>query len=199
MPKRIREYEDIYIAPDILGKYINGAYLARDERKNIDLDPKEIDDKIVIYERQVNDWFLNRATKLTRGRHNGFIVLMLCMSYLEGVEQYREGRSSNRRSQQVFKQAVHRLYPQRYTDNNLQRLYLQSRNALFHNGMVSGDIIIDNDFVYSLEFLEQDIKINPKKLLSDIKNDFKSYIQALYNDNNLEIRRNFDHMFSVIP
>jgi hypothetical protein len=199
MPKRIREYEDIYIAPDILGIHRNGRYLAIDERKNIELNPRDVNHKIYIYERQVKDWFLNRATKFTRGRHNGFIVLMLCMSYLEGTEQYKEGSSSHRRSQQVFKQAVHRLYPQRFTDNNLTRLYQQSRNGLFHNGMVSGDIIINNDFIASMEFLEQDIKINPKKLLSDIKNDFKSYIQALYNENNIDMRRNFDQMFSVIP
>lgn len=66
MPKRIRRDEDIYIAPDILGVHRNGQDYAIDERNdNLQLDINNTSDKITIYERQVNEWFLNRARRFT--------------------------------------------------------------------------------------------------------------------------------------
>jgi len=57
MAKQIRQDEDIYVAPDILGVYRNATYFAYDKRNNIYLNPSNIDDKIIIYERQVKEWF----------------------------------------------------------------------------------------------------------------------------------------------
>lgn len=95
MPKRLRT-DPIFIASDILGKInINGSTDVRDLRTGRTLDPNNEFDKIYIYERQVIDWFLKPATNLSRykNKNKGFIVLMICISYLEGVEQYRRGRS----------------------------------------------------------------------------------------------------------
>jgi len=80
VPKRIRDYEDIYIAPEIVGKFRDGNYLAEDERNNhAILNPTDTNHKILIYERQVFGWFLDRATRYaSNGKYNGFIVLMLC-------------------------------------------------------------------------------------------------------------------------
>ena len=199
MPKRIRQDEDIYIAPDILGKYENGRYFAIDEKNNnSELDPNNINDKITIYERQVRGWFLDRATRLVKGNYNGFIVLMICMSYLEGVEQYRQGRSSNNDSNNTFRRALHRIYPNQYNDNDLRNLYRESRVGLFHDGMVRGNVIINNGFSSSLSFENGNIKISPKKLLDDIKEDFKKYIEDLKNIQNNELRQNLDNMYRLI-
>lgn len=200
MPKRIRENEDIYIAPNILGKYRNGRYSAIDERNgSTELDPLDINHKIIIYERQVSEWFLNRASDLIRVDGNGFVVLMICMAYLEGVEQYRCGESSaNRNSSSFFIRAIKQLYPNQYNDNELRKLYRQSRCGLFHNGMVGGDMIINNEFACSVEFIGEDIKVNPQKLLRDVKEDFREYINTLMNEDNIEIRSSFDSMFVLI-
>jgi hypothetical protein len=199
MPKRIRQNEDIYIAPNILGKYENGRYFAIDEKNNNEeLNPNDIDDKITIYERQVKGWFLDRATRLVNGEYNGFIVLMICMSYLEGVEQYRQGQSSNGDSNNTFRRALNRMYPNQYEDNDLRSLYIESRVGLFHDGMVRGNVIINNSFPSSLLFENGNIKISPKKLLDDIKGDFKQYIKDLRNLENEELRNNFNNMFTLI-
>ncbi len=201
MPKRIRDYEDIYIAPDIIGKFRNGTYFAEDERNNSHiLNPTNINDKILIYERQVQGWFLDRATRYAaNGKYNGFVVLMLCMSYLEGVEQYKQGQSSNGRSSAFFISSINRMYPGQYQNNQLQNLYRQSRCGLFHNGMVGSDIIINNTLHFPMEFVGDDIKINQKLLLIDIKNNFKQYITQLKNTQNTELRESFNQMFSVVP
>ena len=200
MPKRIRQDEDLYIAPSILGIYREEQYLAIDERNNNqELNPEDIDNKIIIYERQVEEWFLNRAKMLLDCDHNNFVVLMICMSYLEGVEQYIQGKSSNGNSNAMFIDSLSRIYPTQFTKKNLKKLYHQSRSSLFHNGMVGRDVIIDNRFAEPIKFDTQDIKINPRKLLFDIQNDFKSYILKLKNVTNADLRELFNQMFSVIP
>ena len=198
MSKKLRHEIKLYIAPDILGWLDNqGEPVVKDERTGKNLNPRNIDDKIIIYERQVMDWFLKPATRYTRTWNNGFIVMMICMSYLEGVEQYRSGRSSTNNSRDFFKRSIHRLYPNMHNDHHLDELYREARCGLFHDGMVRGKIIYNYSFQEPLEFEDYDtIKLNPKKLLEDIKADFKSFIESLKTDP--QSRANFDRMYSNI-
>jgi hypothetical protein len=196
MSKKLR-IEPINIAPEIMGWLDeNNHPIVIDQRNNIHLDPNLIDDKIIIYKRQVNDWFLEPASNLARYRNknNGFIVLMICCSYLEGVEQYRQGLLSNGRSRSFFVSAMQRMYPNKYNNPDLDAFYDEARCGLFHNGMVRGRIIIRNSYTESLEFTGSDIKISPTKFLVDVKNDFQSYLQDL--QSNQQLRDNFDRMFS---
>lgn len=207
MSKKIRDYMDLYIAKDILGKSESGEKIAIDEyNDNKKLDPILLDNKILIYERQVNGWFLNCAKKLNdESEDNDFVVLMICMSYIEGVIQYKRGKSSDGKSREMFIKSIKNIYPNiNFTNDDLKRLYSQSRCGLFHNGMVSSDIILKNDFQKAIEINNvtisgsDDIKINPKMLLADIINHFNQYILELKNYNNLDLRNNFDTMYSVI-
>ena len=196
MSKKLRRGSKLYIAPDILGWLDdNDMPVVEDERSGRRLDQRDIDDKIIIYERQVSDWFLTPATRCTTSWNNGFIVLMICMSYLEGVEQYKSGQSSNNNSRQFFKNSIHRIYPNKYANHNLDELYNEARCGLFHDGMVRGKIIYNYSFDDPLEFENfNTIKVNPKKLLEDIKADFKGFIDKLKNDQ--QSRTNFDRMYS---
>jgi hypothetical protein len=197
MPKQIRQDEDINIAPDILGIYRENQYFAYDQKNDILLNPSNIDDKIIIYERQVKEWFLNRASYYLRGNKNGFVVLMICMSYFEGVEDYRNLNENITSSNQLFKQSIKRLYPE-FSNTNITRLYNEARSGLFHLGMVRKRIIINNTHELPIWFENSNnIKINPKKLLIDIKKDFKKYLKDLRNINNIELRNKFNLKFIV--
>ncbi len=67
MPKKLRSYP-IYIAPKIRGVIKpNGRREIYDEKRNEYLDQGSIDDQIKIYERQVKEWFLERASRLLKG------------------------------------------------------------------------------------------------------------------------------------
>ncbi len=199
MPKRIRR-EPIYIAPDILGSIQDdGSYLVFDEKNVETLNPGNVFDKIKIYERQVKGWFLEPALKMVRykPKHKGFLVLMTCLSYIEGVEQYRDGAESTGGSKATFRRGVKRLYPHFNDDNQIDNLYSQGRCGLFHDGMVRGQIIIDSSFPDSIKFeTNNDIKINPKKLLNDIVSDFSDYINSLIT--NEDAREKFNRMFTNI-
>lgn len=198
MPKKLRQDSKIYIAPQILG-WLDSNYnpVVQDERTDRSLNLRNIDDKICIYERQVNDWFLKPATRLTNECNNGFIVLMICMSYLEGVEQYIRGESSNNNSREFFTSAISRIYPNIYSTYHLEEFYREARCGLFHTGMVRGKIIISSSFNESIEFEDSStINVNPQKLLEDVKSDFQAFIVKLKTDSNS--RSKFDRMYSNI-
>jgi len=151
----------------------------------------------------VKEWFLNRATKLVSGKNNGFLVLMLCLSYLEGVEQYIKGEESNgngnSQSKVFFRNSMHRIYPNKFNNNELNCLYKEARCGLFHNGMVSGKILINLNYEDSVNIPDEDtIQINPLKFLIDIKQDFNRYLAKLKDNRNVLERRNFNYMFSNI-
>lgn len=200
MAKRIRRDFPIYIAPDITGFYDSmGIAHAWDEKTGNALDPNNIDDKIYIYESQVKRWFLNKATSLAKGKNNGFLVLMICFSYIEGVEQYIQGSRSNKRSKEFFRDSMNRIYPGKFLDSDLDVLYSEARCGLFHNGMVRGKILINLEYEDPISIPNADtIMINPNKFLNNIKRDFDNYIAILKKSINCEQRRNFNDMFSNV-
>ena len=210
MPKQIQRDREIYLAPEILGKYENSTPIAIDERNaNVRLDPRNIETKITIYEREVKEWFLNPASQLIdqNSFNNSFIVLMVCMSYLEGVEQYKTGIESTRRSKECFLDSVKRLYPNKFSDRDLGKLYSKSRCGLFHNGMVKGGVVFSDSFNDAIEFYDngETININPRLLLDRIRQDFEEYISELRlgvtelaNEHSRVAIENFDRMFSVL-
>ena len=201
MSKQIQKNEEIYLAVGILGKFQDGAPVAIDQRTGETLDPRNIDHKIKIYEREVKEWFLNIASSLNTSNsfNNGFIVLMICMAYFEGVGQYRSGGSSKKSSKKCFKNSIKKLYPERFTDAAIEKLYDKSRCGLFHDGMVKSGVTFSYDFDEPINFSDNEdiIQINPRRLLEDIKNDFEEYLNNLKGGNE-HARKIFDEMFSVL-
>lgn len=199
MPKRLRRNEIINLAVGITGVIDdNGRAYVYDNIKHKNLNPDNLDDKIKIYQRQVKKWFLECATRLIKGKDNGFVILMIAVSYIEGVEQYREGISSRRQSKSFFKQGLKRIFSIAPEDEcYLDSVYEQVRCGLFHNGMSESNVIISYEYLKPIEFCNQDIKINPKLFLNEIKRDFSSYISILNNRENIDARCKFDQMFSV--
>jgi len=104
--------------------------------------------------------------------------LTICLSYLEGVEQYRNGNSSDQSSKRIFTSALDRIYPNQFRLDDLKRFYEQARCGLFHDGMVRGMILFNKQYEQVLEFEGSDIKVNHIKFLVDIRiGFFKLYIR----------------------
>ncbi|MBQ0799417.1 MAG: hypothetical protein KBT63_09025 [Porticoccaceae bacterium] len=210
MSKRIEQSREIYLAPGILGRYEKSTPIVIDERNNFaELDPRDIETKIKIYEREVTEWFLSPASDLLKqdSFKNSFVVLMICMSYIEGVEQYKTGIDSNKKSKKCFISSVNRLFPDKFSDKNLEVLYSKSRCGLFHNGMVKGGVVFSSAYKNAIEFINNGeiININPELLLRRITDDFDSYIAELRsnisetdNDRIKAVKENFNRMFDVL-
>lgn len=202
MSKKIQIDEEIYVAPKMLGKYENGLPVVIDELNNEKLNPAILEDKIKIYEREVTEWFLKPTLNLLDEENvfnNSFLILMTCMSYIEGVEQYKQGNSSNRKSKEFFISSIKKIFSNQLEEINIVKLYTDVRNGLFHNGMSKSSMIFNNTYDKALNFQDNGIvEINPTKFLQAISDDFSTYVQDLKNNSNTELRDNFTCIFTVL-
>jgi hypothetical protein len=200
MPKQLRDFR-IYIAPKIKGRINdNGIPEVFDEETQRSLNPQEINDKITIYKRQVEGWFLDHASKLVKKDDAGFVVLMICIAYIEGVEQYMGGQFSHNNSKVFFKRGLRRIFGlENVSEKNLDEFYSQVRCGLFHSGMTEHKVIISNEYEQIIDFSNDMIRINPKLFLDKIKKDFGNYLDRLRDSSNNQERRNFDRMFTNLP
>lgn len=180
--------------------YISGTNETRDVFDSLTgytLNLDNIDDKIKIYERQVKYWFLNIASEIESQENTCFVVLMICLSYIEGVEKYRRGMISDNGSRIFFRESIKRIFNfGNDMDNKIDELYKEARCELFHIGMTGNSIVLSSEFDEAITFVNEDtIKINSTVFLNKIIEDFDNYICELNNNDNLELRENFDRMY----
>ena len=202
MAKQVHPGEEIYIAKDITGKRdASGKLVITDvstkDREQLNPD-RCIEDKIRIFERQVNGWFLDPASALVENEDNGFIILMIATAYIEGVEQYRQGKSSNNQSKSFFIKGVKRIFQLSPDyDHRLDRFYLELRCGLFHSGMTGPNIRIQSELYNNpIDFSNNKItKINQKLFLEKVREDFKKYLADLRNRREAELRDHFNNMY----
>lgn len=200
MPKKLRD-EPIYLAPDILAwRDAQWNPIISDERENRELNPNSISDKVYIYERQVNEWFISRANSLIQRKRNDFVVLMIAVAYIEGSEQYRRGQSSQGQSKKFFRYGVQRIFGfQEDMSYNIDTLYTHLRCGLFHNGMSGDAVVLSRKFKTAVSFPNRGtVDINPRLFLKAVVEDFRSYIVQLQDETCTELRAKFDRMFFVI-
>jgi len=200
VPKQIRDYP-LYLAPGIIGEFDEKSEpRVYDVIKGENLNPYDIDAKIIIYERQVKEWFLNKAAQLKNREDYGFIILMIAISYIEGVEQYRNGSSSHTQSRVAFRTGFKRIFPNiSVSDSRIDDFYIDARCGLFHNGMTGSQIIINSKFEEVIDFSEDNsIKINENLFLDSIIDDFDDYISLLKNKDNIDYREKFNIMYKVV-
>lgn len=198
IPKRLRDYP-INVAPNMPGVLLrDGTATVYDEISGKNLNPLDIDDKILIYERQVKGWFLDAAQTLKNKENMCFITMMICVSYIEGVEKYRSGSSTRQRSGEFFKSSMRRIFGEMAgTNDQLRAFYSQVRCEMFHNGMSGGYLILSEEYDKALNYNGDDtIEVNVELFLDKIIEDFDGYISDLKTDDVL--RSGFDDCFSIV-
>jgi len=218
MPKKIMPGRTLYVANAMLGSMPSDTAEIYDEREEKLLDPNITEDKIQIYERQVKEWFLDPAALLLRlmGSQASFVVLSICLSYLEGVQQYIQGLSSDPGersrsdgeggSKAFFVRAFMEVFSDCDLDEDkVKTLYKQARCGLFHNGMtgylVNYDMSSDKAFSVVDDGYDNDIfYFQPKLCLDAVEVHFHDYMSKLRDvDSVCEVnyRENFLVMFNV--
>ena len=194
MAKQLRQGEETYIVPGIIGKRDEHRLEIIVESSGEKLDPQNIEDKITIFESQVNGWFLLPAFNLLEKENSGFVVLMVATAYIEEVEQYRRGKSSKGKSKKFFDCGIERIFEMNCKKSGF---YRELRCGLFHNGMTGPGIRISTE-VYNEPIVFADggvIKINQKMFLNKVKLDFANYLEDLRNPKKTELRDNFNKMY----
>jgi hypothetical protein len=204
MPKKIMPNYPIYVAPQMLGEYVNGSPIVLDERNGNTFNPDQLDGKIIIYQRQVEGWFFEPADCLLKqvGTQASFIVLSICLSYLEAAQQYKEGKSSRNNSKDFFLRAFQDVFSSSEMEDKFAiLLYKEGRCGLFHDGMTRGQIAYDMKLDKAFKVINNgDLDIiffHPKYCLEGVKAHFADYISKLKNEEEVTLRNKFDVMFTV--
>jgi len=153
-----------------------------------------IETKILVYEDRTKGWFLDFARKMSKEKNSEFVVLMICMNYLEGNQQFREGRTSKSESEKMLKIGLKRVCPD-MNEDNINYFIDKVRHGLFHDGMTRKGILLRYDLstlFFTFNDGEKWMTLNPSLFLREIEKDFESYINILKNKDNQKERDNFE-------
>ncbi len=186
-----------YVSPEFSNKIIT----LKSEKMPYEIDKildKNIETKILIYEDRINGWFLDFAKKLTNEANSEFLVLMICVNYLEGNQQFREGKTSQNESTKILEKALKRIFPT-IEEKILNDFINKVRHGLFHDGMTRKGILLR--YGLSVPFFtfndgEEWVMLDPSLILKEIRIDFESYINILKNEDNKKERENFEKHYN---
>ncbi|WP_040123015.1 hypothetical protein [Synechocystis sp. PCC 6714] len=173
-----------------------------------------ISGKINIYEARVVDWFFDIARQLTPNDSNtgDYVALMIALSYVEGVEQFRRGNkvvkdliknpNSFPKSDKLCKNSLRRIFPG-YPDEAKEtsvycKIYKQIRCGLFHSGFTRKKIYLSYEQDKAIQIKEEVTNIHPKLFLECIISDFEKYILALKDPNENQLRENFEKLWDYL-
>jgi len=157
---------------------------------------QDLKGKIRIYEDRVKGWFLDHAKALLKENNADFVVLMICTSYLEGCQQFKEGSSSGGKSKEMIKRALKSLFHISEGQEDILDIFVNgARNGLFHDGITKERISINRDLPVPIIFKKDFggmIVINPILFFWVIEEDFKEYLDELKNPENKDAREKFE-------
>ncbi len=174
-------------------------FIVYDERNpSKKLDPNDVETQIDIYENSTRYWFFNVAERLKQDNEAGFVVLQLAISYIESIEQYKTGKSSNNDSKSFFSNSLKKIFPEiKFTKEILDHIYDEVRSGLVHNAITKKDVVISTKFQDTIKIENKNILINPHKFLDRIIYDFEEYIKKLRNENEVNLRERFKTFFMM--
>ena len=176
-------------------------YWVTPKRRLSDL-PKDItfNIKIDIFQERIEGWQLNIADYLINSekahKDAGFAVLDILLSYFEMIAKYHEGYLGESKSEPYFTKGVNLVFPYSKGTNISKILYRFARCGMYHVGTTKNRLIrLEGGNIPSITYDGKKVTINPHRLVLDFKKHFKDYIKKLEDENNFQMRRNFEKRF----
>lgn len=187
MQKKLLEDVQTEVAKNIFAFIKDNKIIVNMDGNDFDFDDRKT--KIKVFEVQIKEWFLKRARNLVlidneKGDHsydNDLIVIMICAAYIEGIQQYKAGKSSKNKSGKFFRKSLQAI-DENISDDICNNLYASLRCGLFHNAMIGSNIRISRNFNEMLYKEYGLVTLNPEKLLEALESDFENYLIQLHNN-----------------
>ena len=150
--------------------------------------------KVSVYEDRVRTWFLDLAKKETAaGTSPGdYLAVLIALAYIEGVEQYREGKKPNPgQAGLFFKASAKRIFPNA-PEEAIDRLWGDVRNGLFHSGFTEKPTVLSHRGEHALWLDGRYLTIHPALFVEAVVGDFKNYIRELRTNSKGETAKRFE-------
>jgi hypothetical protein len=166
-----------------------------------------LDQKIEVFADRVTGWQLDMAQLCANASpHSGFAVLHIVFSYFEMIAKFQDGFTNDGERgtpERYFSKGFNSVFPNlsnpspEIRERLLKKLYKDVRCGLYHAGITGPNIELSGNFDFSVAFASQPdiVKINPHRLVPDLKQHFQSYIHQLRDHKNEELRKNFETRF----
>lgn len=160
--------------------------------------PLKLENKIDIFEARVMGWQILIADEMSKIEHAGYAVISAIFSYFEMIAQYIEGQSSKGRSKEFFNKGFKKVFPGTLiSDDQIGIIYDRVRNGMYHDGSTKVGVLIAWGFPRSVDYENDNVLVDPKKLTQEIKEHFGSYIDSIRDKTNVAGRTNFETIFDT--
>ena len=170
------------------------------------------DDIIVVFADRVDGWQLAIAEELLRQvedppaypamKHAGYALISVVFSYFEMIGQCVKATGSAPSPTADFVRGFRDVYPATaFTDPEIEVIYDRIRCGMFHNGYTKRGVYIDGDYTqtWDLDKANNVVKLNPHRLIRDLRAHFTSFVTRLENTANQRERANLVALFNRQP
>jgi hypothetical protein len=180
----------------------------------------KIEDKIDVFEDQIDGWMLCHARALCSDQYvfrgqAGIAVLTISCPYFEAIESHYVGLSSAKQSCAFFRRGFLRVFsgfektlaqhgyssPHALAEEIADCIYEQLRCGLLHEAATKNKIVIRKDTAPLGFMLEVgtgnvgSIVVDPCLFLNEVDAHFRSYVTQLRDPNQKDLRANFQRFF----
>ena len=166
-------------------------------------------DIVDVFEDRMRNWLLVPAAQLLESRNGAVAAVALLMSYFEGIEIYRTGKDSHRKSKEFFARGFKRVFEVdpagvHVFDEMIGALYIQARCGFAHDGLFRNRVFFSAVRPQALNatwprkngvFLTgghlESVIINPRRFCEAIDLHFTKYIAALRAAEDIDMKSKF--------
>ncbi len=137
----------------------------------------------------------------------GFAILAIDCLVVETLQGFREGcikhhgkalSGSRSRSEELFVNFLHQRFQQHFTEAQGTALYKRCRCAIHHSGQTEGDLRVSRSGLL-VEFLDNSrMVVNRTAFHNAVKGEFESYMQALRDGVDVQLRTNFRNKMNSV-
>ena len=173
--------------------------------------PLSLEQKIDIFFERTDGWQLGIADKIINGviidksgkfigsSESAYAVLNIVFSFFETIAKYQDGYVG-KESKRYFKKGVISVFPEicNHPAEFLDMLYGYARCGLYHGGFPNTRVFVRTDIPKPLGFTKKLVYINPQRLILDLRDYLKSYVEKLRDARNTEARKNFEKRFDSL-
>ncbi len=178
-----------------------------------------IEDKIDVFEDQMQGWFFAQARYLLDKPHSAHAALALTIGYFETYWIYASGEDSRHKSERFFTAGFLDVFPPEgaravgwtpagkaaadVMRNLAKKLYESGRCGLFHNNLTGAGILLRPmaaPITPSVSMTTGEVSavfLDPEKILDDVNGHFAWYVARLRDPVNVELRTRFERAWEI--
>lgn len=137
--------------------------------------------KTDVYGDRVRCWFLDVARQHIDGGSSpaDYVALAIALSYVEGIERFRQGVEAPPGQSGVwFKASLRRIFPD-VSEEVAHRVWTAVRCGLFHSGFTDGPTLVSHERPRAVEVSGGYLYLNPALVLQAVNGDFSAYVADL--------------------